>query len=251
MEKQNRHQVLINNAFYDDLEDRWYESTNHPVALLRAENKVRVPWVIESVKANFSKSCHILDIGCGAGMLANALAVEQHNVTGIDLSKTSLEVAQKYDRTNSVKYKQASAYDLPFSDQSFDVVTAMDVLEHVEDPFKLIKEGARVLKHGGLFFFHTFNRNWLSYFLVIKGVDWFVPNAVANMHVYNLFIKPKKLREMGFKNGLKIEKIMGFRPKILQKPLWNMIFHRDISEDFSFIFTKNLSTGYSGFFIKQ
>jgi 2-polyprenyl-6-hydroxyphenyl methylase/3-demethylubiquinone-9 3-methyltransferase len=241
MEK--RSQKDINNAFYDTLGEEWYTATDHPIALLRAENAVRIPWILKNIGSKKT----VLDIGCGAGLLTNALAKEGHTVFGIDLSLKSLETAQKHDTTKSVSYKLANAYSLPYPDQTFDVVCAMDVLEHVDQPEKLIQEASRVLKPNGLFFFHTFNRNFLSYLLIIKGVDWFVPNTPQNMHVYPLFIKPKELEKMCQKEKLHIQKFLGFRPQIFSWATLKMLFTRKISSDFGFCFSKNLSTGYCGY----
>ena len=236
----------INNTFYDQLNEDWYTASNHPIALLRAENALRVPWIISEI----GSSKTVLDIGCGAGILTNALAQKGHTVHGIDLSEPSLKIASKYDTTGTVSYQKANAYSLPYPDQTFDVVCAMDVLEHVEEPNRLIKEASRVLKPGGLFFFHTFNRNPLSYLLIIKGVDWCVPNAPKNMHVYPLFIKPAELEKICKENRLKIQKLLGFRPEIFSRALLHLLFKKQISENFKFRFSKSLATGYCGYSVK-
>jgi len=233
----------INNDFYEELAEGWYTATDHPIALLRAENEVRVPWIIEQIGENKT----VLDIGCGAGILTNALALAGHKVHGIDVSPKSLEIAAQYDKTGQVTYTTANAYCLPYPDQTFDVVCAMDVLEHVEEPELLISEASRVLKPDGLFFFHTFNRNFLSYLVVIKGVEWCVPNAPKNMHVYPLFIKPDELREMFERKNLAIENIHGFRPKIFTRAFVQMLFSRKVPKNFGFCFSKSLQTGYCGY----
>lgn len=234
----------INNAFYDDLGDDWYTSSNHPIALLRAENAIRIPWILNEIEKRFG-TAQILDVGCGAGMLTNALAEKGHAVSGIDLSESSLTIAKKRDTTGRVAYQKANAYALPFPDASFNVVCATDVLEHVEIPQKLISEASRVLKPGGIFFFHTFNRNLFSYLLVIKGVEWCVPNAPPRMHVYPLFIKPKELTALCKHSSLEVESLIGLRP-CFSLGLWKMAFQRKIPETFSFQFTKSLLTGYCG-----
>lgn len=250
MERQTGHQKLkinkINNDFYEELDEHWYTAYDHPVALLRAENAVRTPWVIEEISERLGKKKSVLDIGCGAGLLANALAKEGHSVSGIDLSAKSLEVAKKHDATGLVDYRSANAYSLPYPDRSFDAVCAMDVLEHVEHPQLLIAEASRVLKNKGLFFFHTFNRNFLSYLMIIKGVDWFVRNAPKNMHVYPLFIKPDELEEIMHLYQLKPQTWFGLRPQIFSRPFFQMLLTRKVPRDFRFCFSKSLITGYCG-----
>ncbi|MBS0615596.1 MAG: 3-demethylubiquinone-9 3-O-methyltransferase [Verrucomicrobia bacterium] len=238
--------MKINNDFYEDLREEWHTSTSHPIALLRAENRLRAPWIASLLK----EPCDVLDIGCGAGFLSNHLAKEGHLTVGIDLSPSSLEVAKRYDTTHSVQYRVADAMVLPYSDEQFDVVCAMDILEHVEDPSRLIQEASRVLKKNGRFFFHTFNRNWWSWFVVIKGVDWCVPNSPSHMHVYPFFLRPSELIAMGAQHQLTLSCLQGVAP-CLTKAFWRMIFQRRIEDDFAFRFTKSLKTGYCGYFTKQ
>lgn len=232
----------INNDFYDELGEGWYTASDHPIALLRAENRVRVPWIIGEI----GKDKTVLDVGCGAGLLTNALAKEGHRVFGIDLSAASLKTAAGRDETGQVNYQLANAYALPYPASTFDVVCAMDILEHVEEPGRLIAEASRVLKPGGVFFFHTFNRNFLSYLVVIKGVEWCVPNAPQNMHVYPLFIKPTELKELCRKENLVVKQLRGFRPRLISRPFFQMLWSRKVPSDFSFCFSKSLATGYCG-----
>lgn len=249
MERQTS-SATINNAFYDHLHDDWYNASNHPIALLRAENQVRNPWIANEIQKRYKTPISLLDIGCGAGLLTNALALDGHQVSGIDLSEQSLKIARNRDQTKTVNYQAANAYQLPFPDATFEVVCAMDILEHVENPNRLIQEASRVLKPNGLFFFHTFNRNPLSYLVIIKGVDWCVQNAPKNMHVYPLFIKPKELRTLCKNHHLQVENMIGFRPA-LTFPFFRMLFTRKVPKNFSFCFSKNLSTGYCGLANKE
>lgn len=251
MAKYSRDKTIINNDFYEELKEDWYTAEDHPIALLRAENAVRAPWVDKQIKNHFGKPMRVLDIGCGAGFLSNFLAMQGHHVTGIDLSKSSLEVAKKHDSTRKTHYLCADAYQLPFDGASFDVVCAMDILEHVDRPEQLIHEAARVLKPNGQFYFHTFNRTFLSYLIVIKGVDWFVRNAPKNMHVYDLFISPEELKRLCTKENLQIASLSGFVPQVGTKAFWNMLFKGTIQSDFCFKFVKSLSTGYCGFALKK
>lgn len=249
MERKNRHS--INNAFYDDLNEKWSEASDHPIALLRAENALRNPWIQSVLERTFPYPCKVLDIGCGGGFLTNFLATKGHLVSGVDLSNESLSIAKGADSTESVEYVRASAYELPFSSGTFDAVCAMDLLEHVENPAHVVKEAARVLKKDGLFFFHTFNRNLLSYFMVIKGVDWCFANSPKNIHVYPLFIKPEELKESCENHGMEVVEIKGVRPVYTKKAFWKLLFTKQMEEDFEFVFTPSLKTGYSGFARKK
>ena len=233
---------MINNGFYEELEEDWYTASDHPIALLRAENELRVPWILGSIPPN----SRALDLGCGAGFLCNALAAQGHRATGIDLSDASLEVARRYDKTQTVEYIHGNVYSLPFENEAFDVVCAMDVLEHIEEPQLLVAEASRVLKKGGLFFFHTFNRNLWSYLFVIKGVEWCVKNTPKHMHVYPLFIKPNELEEICSFYDLHFREIRGLHPILFSRPFWQMVLTRKVPPSFKFRFSNNLTTGYCG-----
>lgn len=236
----------VNNTFYDDLGEAWYDDQTHPIALLRAENAIRNPWILERIRSLRGTSLDVLDIGCGAGFLTNALALEGHRVTGIDLSTKSLHVAEKRDSSKSVTYMQLDAFALPFAQKSFDVICAMDFLEHIEMPEQIIQKVATLLKPGGLFFFHTFNRNLLSWLLVIKGVEWCVPNTPVNMHLYSYFIKPSELKKWCQESGLQIKEMHGFSPRMASKAFWSSLLKRKVGKDFEFKFNSRLTTGYVG-----
>jgi len=237
----------VNNELYHTLGERWYGTQDDPVALLRAESRLRNPWVAEEIKRTFGdKRCRVLDIGCGGGFLSNYLGQQGHEVTGLDASEDALGIATAHDPTASVRYVRGEALELPFNDASFDVVCAMDFLEHVEDPERAIAEAARVLKPSGMFFFHTFNRNLLSWLVIIKGVEWFVQNTPPNMHVLRLFIRPAELERFCLKHGLASIQLRGVRPR-LGLPHWRMLLTRTVPPDFSFTFTRRTPLAFSGF----
>lgn len=192
--------------------------------------------------------CRILDVGCGMGFLTRHLASQGHEVYGIDLSAKSLSIAKEKDAMHSVSvhYQQASAYDLPYVSDQFDIVCAMNLLECVEQPGRVVREAARVLKKGGYFFFHTFNRNWLSYFMIIKGVNWCFHHLPNNAHVYSLFIKPKELNKLCEAHHLQIQSLSGIFPQ-LNASFWKGIFLSQLDSHFRFVFTSSLSLGYTGY----
>jgi 2-polyprenyl-6-hydroxyphenyl methylase/3-demethylubiquinone-9 3-methyltransferase len=237
----------VNNEIYENLGERWYQAWDDPVALLRAQGRVIHPWISERIKKKFGENkVNILDVGCGAGLLSNELALEGHAVTGVDMSPESLRIARLHDATRSVTYVEADALELPFPEGAFEVVTCMDFLEHVHFPARYIAEMSRVLRPGGLLFFHTFNRNVLSWIVIIKGVEWFVKNTPKDMHVIELFIRPEELEEYAQRAGVKVQEMTGIRPVISSIPL-KSIFTGVVSPKMRFTLTNSLHMSYLGY----
>lgn len=243
--------AAINNTWYADLGARWYEAEDTPIALLRAEARHRNPWIAGEIARVLGRgSQRVLDLGCGAGFLANDLAARGHLCTGIDTTAENLAVARARDGTRSVAYRVADARALPFATGSFDVACAMDLLEHVEQPERVVREAARVLRPGGMLFFHTFNKTWLANLIVIKGVEAFVANTPKGLHVLRLFIPPEELERMCREHGLDVVDLRGSRPRF-RWPLWRMLATGKVGEDFSFAFTRSTALGYTGYARKR
>jgi 2-polyprenyl-6-hydroxyphenyl methylase/3-demethylubiquinone-9 3-methyltransferase len=242
----------VNNAFYETLGERWYEAQDDPVALLRAESAHRTPWIIETIERRHAGGkVRVLDIGCGAGFLTNRLAACGWHVAGLDASESSLAVAAARDATNSVRYQVGDARSLPFPDGSFDVACAMDFLEHVDEPGRVIAEAARVLAPGGLFFFHTFNRTLLAWLVVIKGVEWFVKNTPRDLHVLSLFIDPEEVRKQCDSSGLDVIDLRGSRPVIFSTAFVKLLATGVVPKDFAFTFTSSTQIAYTGVAAKR
>jgi 2-polyprenyl-6-hydroxyphenyl methylase/3-demethylubiquinone-9 3-methyltransferase len=236
----------INNDWYADLGERWYGAEDTPIALLRAESRHRNPWIGDEIVRQLGPSPQrVLDLGCGAGFLANHLAALGHHVTGIDTTLENLGVARAHDATQTATYEPGDACALHFPDRSFDVVCAMDLLEHVTEPDRLIAEAGRVLRPGGVFFFHTFNRTKAAHLIVIKGVDWFVANAPKDLHVIELFRTPAEVTAMCERAGLDVTVLRGSRPRF-RWPLWRMLATGNVGDDFAFTWTSSLAIGYTG-----
>jgi 2-polyprenyl-6-hydroxyphenyl methylase/3-demethylubiquinone-9 3-methyltransferase len=239
-------QPAVNNAWYADLGARWHTADDTPIALLRAEARHRNPWIAGEISRAFGEApSRVLDLGCGGGLLSNYLAERGHRVTGVDTTAENLDVARAADRSGTARYELGDARTLPFDGGSFDVVCAMDLLEHVEQPARVIAEASRVLAPGGLFVFHTFNRTWQANLIVIKGVAWFVRNAPRDLHVLPLFVTPDELREMCRAHGLEVTALRGSRPRF-GWPLWRMLLTGRVRDDFAFTATPSLKLGYTG-----
>ncbi|HEX2613482.1 MAG TPA: methyltransferase domain-containing protein [Fibrobacteria bacterium] len=252
----------VNNAFYDGLGERWLHAQDDPVALLRAEGVAKQAWVkeqLERLLGPFPSSTpasavetedlarpplQILDIGCGAGFLARALRADGHEVHALDASLPTLRISQGVEA--SVRYVQGNAFALPYPDGAFDVVASMDFLEHVEEPAAAVREAARVLRRGGLFFFHTFSRNFLAWLVIIKGAEWFVRNTPERMHVLRLFIRPEELAGYCRASGMEPMAWTGVRPDFRRCAFWKMLATRVVPEDFRFVLTSSLKLSYLG-----
>lgn len=244
----------INNHVYDTLGEGWYNAQADPIALLRAESRLRNPWIEQTIDEHFGlppNQVRVLDIGCGGGFLANHLADRGFSVHAIDRSGPSLRVAARHDRSGQVRYQEADAFRLPYGDGTFDTVCAMDFLEHVENPRAVVHEASRVLRPNGLFFFYTHNRNWLSAFLVIKGVEWFVRDTPENLHLYRLFIKPGELTQWCSEQGLDIKELRGVRPCLFSRAFAGLLLTRSVPESFEFRFARSLGISYVGHALKQ
>lgn len=242
---------LVNNDIYHHLGERWYTAQDDPIALLRAEARARNPWIAENIRQTFSSGeVRVLDIGCGGGFLSNYLAEAGFTVTGLDVAAESLAIAQRYDATGRARYVIGDAYRLPYADGAFQAACAMDFLEHVDEPGRVMAEAARVLQLGGLFFFATFNRNFISWLFGIKGVEWFVKNTPPRLHELSHFIKPAELRAMCEEGGLRVIELHGFLPRF-NRAFLRLLVTGVVADDFTFQFGRNTLSGYIGIAVKN
>jgi 2-polyprenyl-6-hydroxyphenyl methylase / 3-demethylubiquinone-9 3-methyltransferase len=236
----------VNNQVYDDLGDRWYTDDSHPIALLKRESEAKAKYVMQQIGKVYP--CEVLDIGCGAGFVSSQLANGGMQVTGIDLSASSIAVAQRFSAP-TVRYQVADATNLPFKDESFDACLLLDCLEHIQEYPRALAEAARVTRPGGRVFFHTFNRTWLSYLLAVKALDWLGNDK--HIHVYPMLIKPEELTAHCEKLGLKVVHTAGIMPDMRSKAFWWSLAHRQVAKSFNFKITKSTAVGYIGYALKS
>jgi 2-polyprenyl-6-hydroxyphenyl methylase/3-demethylubiquinone-9 3-methyltransferase len=193
---------------FSALAHRWWdpESEFKP---LHQINPLRLEW-IERLAAIKGKT--VLDIGCGGGILSESMAVKGATVTGIDLSDKALAVARLHllDSGNTVSYQKISAEDLAQQcPASFDVVTCMEMLEHVPDPASTIAACAALVKPGGHVFFSTINRNAKAYVLAVIGAEYVLRMLPKGTHEYAKFIKPSELARWAKSVGLEPDELIG------------------------------------------
>lgn len=241
----------INNDIYRELGERWYTAQDDPIALLRAEARARNPWITGKIRQAFpSGEVKVLDIGCGGGFLSNYLSTVGFTVIGLDASRESLLIAQRYDVTGCASYVMGDAYHLPYTSGEFQAACVLDFLEHVDEPEGVLAEAARILQPGGLLFFATFNRNIISWLFSIKSVEWFVRNTPPNLHELSHFIKPAELHAMCKESGLRVIELRGFAPRF-NRAFWRMLLTGVVTDDFTFRFGHTTLTGYIGVAVKN
>ena len=241
----------INNAFYDELGERWYEDDGHPVALLRAETRERLAYAETVFQTLGSGPARILDLGCGGGLMTIPLARDGRAIKGVDLSEGSLAVARsRAPEGLNIEFEKGDIYRLDEPSGAYDAVLMMDVLEHLERPGAALQEAARVLRPGGVLIFHTFNRTLFSYLLAVKAIELFSRDAPRNMHLYRLFIKPAELERMCADAALRIRETRGIRPRFLSKAFCWTLLRRRVHPDFAFTRARSLLVGYMGYAVK-
>jgi len=194
---------------FSALASRWWdpESEFKP---LHAINPLRLNWIRETVGSLDGKN--IVDVGCGGGILAESMATSGGNVTGIDLAKKSLTVAKLHSLESGVKvnYEEISAEDFAHQHAGqFDVVTCMEMLEHVPDPAAIVQACGQMLKPGGWAFFSTLNRNPKSFLFAIVGAEYVLRLLPRGTHSYENFVKPSELAQAARLGGLEVEKMAG------------------------------------------
>ncbi len=154
----------------------------------------------------------ILDIGCGGGILTEALAANGADVTGIDMADMSLRVAKLHlhESQLDIEYQMISAEEFAESHaETFDVITCLEMLEHVPDPASIVNAAASMLKPDGDLFFSTINRNPKSFALAIVGAEYILNMLPKGTHEYQKFIKPSELSKVARDNQLEVVDITG------------------------------------------
>ena len=207
-------------AKFSELAHRWWdpESEFRP---LHQINPLRLDWIARQAPLSGQQ---VLDVGCGGGILAEAMARQGAEVLGIDLASKSLKVAQLHALESglaNVAYREVAVEALAAErPASFDVVTCMEMLEHVPDPASVVKACAELVKPGGWVFFSTLNRNPKSFLFAIVGAEYVLNLLPRGTHEFAKFIKPSELASFCRQAGLDLQGTRGMEYNPLTKRYW-------------------------------
>lgn len=201
---------------FGELAHRWWDP-NSEFKPLHDINPLRLDWIDRSAHLAGKR---VLDVGCGGGLLSEGMATRGAQVTGIDLSDKPLGVARLHllESGQKVDYRKISAEDLAAEmPGAFDVVTCMELLEHVPTPASTIAACAQLVKPGGMVFFSTLNRNPKAYLLAVVGAEYILGWLPKGTHEYSKFIKPSELARWARQADLEPVEFIGMTYSILAR----------------------------------
>lgn len=195
---------------FSELAATWWDRAG-PMRPLHDINPARLAW-IDRLASLAGK--RVLDVGCGGGVLTEAMATKSDSVVGIDLADKPLKVARLHALESSalVEYRECAAETLALEQPaSFDVVTCMEMLEHVPEPAQTVQACATLTKVGGWVFFSTINRNAKAFALAIVGAEYVLGLLPRGTHEYAKFLKPSELSRYARRAGLEVHEVIGMR----------------------------------------
>ncbi len=209
---------------FSEIQEDWW-NTEGQCAPLHHINPLRLDFIRQFLPDLKDKK--ILDVGCGGGILSEALAKLGGHITGIDLSESALQAAQTHQNSSlqensrqnlNIDYQLTSVEDFAEKNpKSFDIITCMEMLEHVPDPASCIKACSKLIKPNGKLFFSTLNRSPKSYLFAIVGAEWILKLVPKNTHDYAKFIKPSELSQWLRQADLSAQNFQGITYNILSK----------------------------------
>ena len=207
-------------AKFSDLAHRWWDADSE-FRPLHQINPLRLNWIDSHVALAGKR---VLDIGCGGGILSDSMARRGASVLGIDLASKSLKVAQLHALeagTENVEYREIAAETLAVeAPHSFDVVTCMEMLEHVPDPSSIVNACAALVKPGGWVFFSTINRNVKSFAFAIVAAEHILKLLPKGTHEYAKFIRPSQLAQWCRNSGLDLVDTRGMEYNPITRRYW-------------------------------
>jgi 2-polyprenyl-6-hydroxyphenyl methylase/3-demethylubiquinone-9 3-methyltransferase len=256
----------VDNRIYDRLSDTWWDDDGSGLAVLRTGlNAVRFEYMKRILTERLEidpAGLEVLDVGCGGGLLAEEFAALGARVTGVDPSADSLEVARAHARESGfeIDYREGTGEDLPLAAASFDAVYCCDVLEHVDDLARTVREVARVLRPSGVFLYDTINRTLRSRLLVIKlSQEWRATRwAEPDTHDWSRFIRPPELEREVAAAGLHVRDRVGIAPanplraiRAMRDRARGAITYAEMGSRLGMRETRDTSTLYAGYALKR
>jgi 2-polyprenyl-6-hydroxyphenyl methylase/3-demethylubiquinone-9 3-methyltransferase len=193
---------------FEELANRWWDK-NSEFKPLHDINPLRANWIDNLAPVAEKK---VLDVGCGGGILAESLAQRGAKVTGIDMGDAPLGVAKLHQLESglAIDYQKSTAEDFAKQhENAFDVVTCLEMLEHVPDPSSVVKACARMVKPGGHVFFSTINRNPKAFMFAIIGAEYLLRLLPRGTHEYAKFIRPSELANWSRESNLQVKHMTG------------------------------------------
>ena len=209
MANQNKNNVDLEEIEkFNLLAHKWWDPTSE-FKPLHEINPLRLNFIKSSVSLKGKK---VLDVGCGGGILSESLASVGADVTGIDQGDKVIQIAKLHAKESGVKikYKHINIEDFyKNTDERFDVITCLEMLEHVPDPNSIINTCSKLLKPGGKIFFSTINKNLKAFLFAIIGAEYILNLLPKGTHEYKKFIKPSQLQAWTNRNNLSFDSIIG------------------------------------------
>jgi 2-polyprenyl-6-hydroxyphenyl methylase/3-demethylubiquinone-9 3-methyltransferase len=198
-------------ARFDALAARWWDATG-PMRPLHMMNPVRAGWILARIDKVFGRrDVRVLDVGCGAGLLAETLAAAGCDVLGVDAGAEVIAAARAHAAGQGLRlaYQVGAAEELAAAGQTYDVVTALEIIEHVESPADFVRDLARLLAPGGVLFVSTLNRTPASYAVAKLGAEFLLRLLPVGTHDWRKFVTPAELARYAAGAGLRLSDIAG------------------------------------------
>jgi len=215
---------------FEKISHNWWNKEGE-FAILHRINPIRLDYIIEKIKSHYNdiSDLAILDVGCGGGLIATALAMQGFNVTAIDALQSNIDTAIDYATKNNIKvnYLKSTVEELE-SDKQYDVVICLEVIEHVENVQEFLLNLVKHIKPGGMAIISTINRTKKAYLLGIVAAEYILGWVPKNTHDYSKFLKPSEIYEMLADANIELKELKGLTYNIA-KDEWHLSDDIDVN----------------------